>query len=233
MRADAQPDISNAASRACSTSARRGDSVERMAEPSGFLLFETAIGRCGIAWNERGLTAVALPGPSDRQLRGWLLKRTPGAVEHGRGATPAADADSSGGDQAANPAAVLPPFAVRARDGIVALLAGADDDLADVPLDTEGLAPFHARVYEASRQVRPGETTTYGALAAALGADRGAARAVGQALGANPWPIVVPCHRITAAGGRTGGFSAPGGVATKLRILDVERAHARGDPTLF
>lgn len=186
-----------------------------MAASPGFLLFDTAIGRCGIAWNERGLTAVALPGPGDAQLRGWLLKRTPGAVGH------------------TDPAAALPPFAVRARDGIVALLAGADDDLADVPLDTEGLAPFHARVYEAARRIRPGETTTYGALADALGADRGAARAVGQALGANPWPIVVPCHRITAAGGRTGGFSAPGGVTTKLRILDVERAHARGDPTLF
>jgi methylated-DNA-[protein]-cysteine S-methyltransferase len=183
-----------------------------MAAASGLLLFDTAIGRCGIAWSERGLTAVALPGASDARLRGWLLKRTPGAAED---------------------PAVLPPFAVRARDGIVALLAGADDDLADLPLDTEGLAPFHARVYEAARRIRPGETTTYGALADALGADRGAARAVGQALGANPWPIVVPCHRITAAGGRTGGFSAPGGVATKLRILDVERVHAKGDPTLF
>jgi methylated-DNA-[protein]-cysteine S-methyltransferase len=213
-----------------------------MAAPSGFLLFDTAIGRCGIAWSERGLTAVALPGPSDAQLRGWLLKRTPGAVEHGAAGSPgvatlgapAHDASPLGAaEDRTAPATPLPPFAVRARDGIVALLAGADDDLADVPLDTEGLAPFHARVYEAARAIRPGETTTYGALAAALGADRGAARAVGQALGANPWPIVVPCHRITAAGGRTGGFSAPGGVATKLRILDVERVHAKGDPTLF
>lgn len=215
-----------------------------MAEPSGFLLFDTAIGRCGIAWSEHGLTAVALPGPSDAQLRGWLLKRTPGAVEHGR-AVPAQAGDGSdaprgdgraddpSGGIAAAPVGPLPPFAARARDGIVALLAGADDDLADVPLDTAGLAPFHERVYAAARAIRPGETTTYGALADALGADRGAARAVGQALGANPWPIVVPCHRITAAGGRTGGFSAPGGVATKLRILDVERAHAKGDPTLF
>lgn len=200
-----------------------------MAAPSGFLLFDTAIGRCGIAWSERGLTAVALPGPSDAQLRGWLLRRTPGAVEHDDAPR---RAEASSPDAVAAPAA-LPPLAVRARDGIVALLGGADDDLADVPLDTEGLAPFHARVYEAARKIRPGETTTYGALAAALGADHGAARAVGQALGANPWPIVVPCHRITAAGGRTGGFSAPGGVATKLRILDVERAHAKGDPTLF
>ncbi|MBB4664809.1 methylated-DNA--[protein]-cysteine S-methyltransferase [Conexibacter arvalis] len=187
---------------------------------AGFLLFDTAIGRCGIAWSERGLTAVALPGPSDAQLRTHLLRRTPGAVEHG----------AAPGRPAGTP---LPPFAARARAGIVALLAGADDDLADIPLDDDGLAPFHARVYAAARQIRPGETTTYGALADRLGADRGAARAVGQALGANPWPIVVPCHRITAAGGRTGGFSAPGGVATKLRILDVERAHAGGDPTLF
>lgn len=204
-----------------------------MAAPPGFLLFDTAIGRCGIAWSERGLTAVALPGPSDVQLRGWLLKRTPGAVEHDGGAAPATEGPGRGAPVDAVDPPELPPFAIRARDGIVALLAGADDDLADVPLDTEGLAPFHARVYAAARAIRPGETTTYGALADTLGADRGAARAVGQALGANPWPIVVPCHRITAAGGRTGGFSAPGGVATKLRILDVERAHAKGDPTLF
>jgi methylated-DNA-[protein]-cysteine S-methyltransferase len=189
-----------------------------MEQRPGFLLFDTAIGRCGIAWGSRGLTAVALPGPSDGQLRGWLLKGTPGAVEHAAGR-----ADDSG----------LPPVAVRARDGIVALLSGAADDLADVELDMEGTPAFHRRVYAAARDVPPGETTTYGALAATIGADRGAARAVGQALGANPWPIVVPCHRITAAGGRTGGFSAPGGVTTKLRILDLERVHSRGAPTLF
>jgi len=203
-----------------------------MAAQPGFLLFDTAIGRCGIAWSERGLTAVALPGPDDAQLRGWLLRRTPGAVDHGADAQTAAPPRGAP-DARTAPAGPLPPFAARARDGIVALLAGADDDLTDVPLDDEGLAPFHARVYAAAREVRPGETTTYGALADRLGADRGAARAVGQALGANPWPIVVPCHRITAAGGRAGGFSAPGGVATKLRILDVERAHATGDQTLF
>ena len=199
-----------------------------MEERPGFLLFDTAIGRCGIAWGSRGLTAVALPGPSDVQLRGWLLTRTPGAVEHG-GATDrgerGARAEPAGG--------ALPPVAARARDGIVALLSGIADDLADVALDMEGTPAFHRRVYAAARAVPPGETTTYGAIAAAIGAERGAARAVGQALGANPWPIVVPCHRVTAAGGRAGGFSAPGGVAAKLRILDLERAHARGAPTLF
>lgn len=182
---------------------------------SGFLVFDTAIGRCGIAWGERGLTAVALPEPDERRLRAYLRRHAPeGAVEWA-------------------PADELPPFARRAVDGIVALLAGADDDLGDVELDLEGTPPFHAQVYAVARTIGPGETTTYGAVADRLGADRGAARAVGQALGANPWPIVVPCHRITAAHGRTGGFSAPGGVTTKLRILEIERAHAKGDPTLF
>lgn len=204
-----------------------------MAEGSGFLLFDTAIGRCGIAWSERGLTAVALPGERDAQLREWLLKRTPGAVDHADARAPAPAATDGAELSPAAPLAPIPPFAARARDGIAALLAGADDDLADLPLDDDGIAPFHARVYAAARELRPGETTTYGQLADRLGADRGAARAVGQALGANPWPIVVPCHRITAAGGRTGGFSAPGGVATKLRILAIERAHANGAPTLF
>lgn len=187
-----------------------------MADDPGFLLFDTAIGRCGIAWGSRGLTACGLPGSDDAQVRRYLLRRTPGAVDHGTAGAPP-----------------LPAAARRARDGIVALLAGADDDLTDVELDMEGIAEFHRRVYAVARTIRPGETTTYGAVADRLGADRGAARAVGQALGANPWPIVVPCHRITAASGRTGGFSAPGGVATKLRILDVERVHANGDPTLF
>ncbi len=182
---------------------------------AGLLLFETAIGTCGVAWGERGLTAVALPEDDERRLRAYLRRRAPEGAAELRESDP------------------LPPEVRRAVDGIRALLAGADDDLADVPLDLDGVPPFHARVYAVARTVGPGETTTYGAVADRLGADRGAARAVGQALGANPWPIVVPCHRITAAHGGTGGFSAPGGVATKLRILEIERALGKGDPTLF
>jgi methylated-DNA-[protein]-cysteine S-methyltransferase len=118
-----------------------------------------------------------------------------------------------------------PPEVAHAIDQISALLRGEPNDLLDVVLDMDGVPEFHRRVYELTRQILPGETTTYGELAAALG-DPGAARAVGQALGRNPFPIVVPCHRVLAAGGKSGGFSAPGGVTTKMRLLDIEGAAA-------
>lgn len=183
-------------------------------DPSGFTLFETTVGVCGIAWGPAGLTAVQLPEATPAATRARLLRELPPDLrEHDAG--------------------TLSPAARRAVDGIVALLAGADDDLADVALDLERVAPFHRRVYELARTIGPGETLTYGEVCDRIGADRAAARAVGQALGANPFPIVVPCHRVTAAGGKTGGFSAGAGVATKLRLLEIERVHASGDPTLF
>jgi methylated-DNA-[protein]-cysteine S-methyltransferase len=91
---------------------------------------------------------------------------------------------------------------------------------------------FHRRVYEFARTIAPGRTMTYGEIAAHLG-DPTAARAVGQALGANPFAIIVPCHRVLAAGGRAGGFSAPGGVDTKRRLLEIERARIGNEPQLF
>ncbi|ADB51515.1 methylated-DNA--[protein]-cysteine S-methyltransferase [Conexibacter woesei] len=185
-------------------------------EASGFTLFDTAIGCCGIAWGPAGLTDVQLPESSRAATRARLLRQLPPAArEH---------APSE-----------LPPEIADAVARIVALLAGADDDLADVAVDMERVPPFHRRVYDLARTIPPGATLTYGEVADRIGADRGAARAVGQALGANPVPIVVPCHRVTAAGGKTGGFSAGGGVSTKLRMLDIERAHAaaHGAPTLF
>jgi methylated-DNA-[protein]-cysteine S-methyltransferase len=119
----------------------------------------------------------------------------------------------------------------RAIDGIVALLGGEPADLTAVPLDMERLPAFQRAVYEIARTIPPGDTLTYGEIAARLG-DPGTARAVGQALGSNPFPIVVPCHRVLAAGGRLGGFSAHGGTATKLRLLTLERARAV-TPSLF
>jgi methylated-DNA-[protein]-cysteine S-methyltransferase len=124
-----------------------------------------------------------------------------------------------------------PPAAIRrAIVGIRALLAGDHADLSAVPLDFDGVPSFHRRVYEAARGIPPGATLTYGEVAARAGAS-GAARAVGQALGRNPFPLVVPCHRVLAAGGRLGGFSAPGGVSTKAHLLAIEgapvNAHAR------
>jgi methylated-DNA-[protein]-cysteine S-methyltransferase len=118
-----------------------------------------------------------------------------------------------------------PPEVAHAIDGITALLRGEPVDLLDVVLDMDGVPEFHRRVYELTRQILPGETKTYGELAMALG-EPGAARAVGQALGRNPFPIVVPCHRVLAAGGKSGGFSAPGGVTTKMRQLEIEGASA-------
>ncbi|HWT93453.1 MAG TPA: methylated-DNA--[protein]-cysteine S-methyltransferase [Solirubrobacteraceae bacterium] len=170
----------------------------------GFAAFDTAAGRCAVAWSaESALTGVRLPGRDD--ARAW-----PGIEER------------------------EPPPAVAAVIGrIRALLDGAADDLADVELDEAGVPDFHRRVYAVARSIGPGRTLTYGEVARALG-EPGAAQAVGQALGRNPFPIVVPCHRVLAAGGASGGFSAPGGTATKLRLLALEgRPELAGTLPLF
>jgi len=172
----------------------------------GFRLFDTAIGRCGIVWNECGVAGVQLPEARAPETRSRLLRRFPDARE-----------------------APPPPDVQRALDGIVALLRGEASDLSAVALDMEGVPPFHRRVYEVARTIPPGATLSYGAVAARLGAP-GAARAVGQALGRNPFALVVPCHRVLAAGGKAGGFSANGGVATKLRLLAIEGAAAGTGP---
>jgi methylated-DNA-[protein]-cysteine S-methyltransferase len=173
----------------------------------GYTLFDTAIGRCAIAWGTRGILAVQLPEADDRATRARLLRRCSGASE------------------------MLPPAGVkRVCDDIVALLDGEAIDLKSVALDVQAVSEFERRVYAIARTIPPGETLTYGDIATRLGAP-GAAREVGQALGRNPFPIVVPCHRVQAAGGKTGGFSAPGGVATKLRMLQIESVHTKG--TLF
>jgi methylated-DNA-[protein]-cysteine S-methyltransferase len=164
----------------------------------GFTLFDTAIGRCGVAWSDRGLVGVQLPEASEVEARERMLRRFPAAAE------------------------MQPPLKVqRAIDRIVALLQGEPSDLSAIALDMEGVAPFHRRVYEVARTIPPGKTLAYGEVAARLGAAR-AARAVGQALGHNPFPIIVPCHRVVAAGGKIGGFSAHGGTATKRRMLAIE-----------
>ena len=134
---------------------------------------------------------------------------------------------------AASPAPGPPPAPVRAAmEGIVALLAGEPRDLREVVLDEDGLDPFRRAVYAATRAVDPGCTATYGEIARAVGAP-GAARAVGAALGANPFPVVVPCHRVLAADGALHGFSAPGGVATKRRMLELERVPGFAQQALF
>lgn len=125
-----------------------------------------------------------------------------------------------------------PDFVRDAAAGIVALLAGERRDLTDVVLDESGVDDFRRRVYAATRAIGPGETATYGEIARAIG-EPGAARAVGAALGRNPFSIIVPCHRVLAADGALHGFSAPGGIATKRRMLEIERAPGFTQATLF
>jgi methylated-DNA-[protein]-cysteine S-methyltransferase len=126
-----------------------------------------------------------------------------------------------------------PPLEVQAIIGKVQrLLGGADEDLSSVPVDLDPLPAFDRRVLEETRRIGWGETRTYGEIASSLGAP-GAARAVGAALGRNPAPIVIPCHRVLAANGRSGGFSAPGGVTTKMKMLALERARRSSAPELF
>ena len=174
----------------------------------GFALFETAIGTCGIVWGARGIAGVQLPETDAGATRRRVNRRFPVARE-GR----------------------PPPHVQRAVDGIVALLAGEKRDLTDIVVDDSGLPEFNRRVYANVRKIPPGSTMTYGDIAERLG-DKSLSRDVGQAMGENPTPVIMPCHRVLAAGGKTGGFSASGGVVTKLRLLTIEGAQP-GGPTLF
>ena len=130
--------------------------------------------------------------------------------------------------------ATLPGVVRRAIDGMTAVLAGAADDLRDVPLDHRSVDRFRRAVYAATRAVPPGATRSYGEIARAMGlAGTDAARAVGAALARNPTPIIVPCHRVVAADGKLTGFSAPGGLATKRRMLELEGTPGYGQQVLF
>jgi methylated-DNA-[protein]-cysteine S-methyltransferase len=176
---------------------------------SGFILFETALGVCGLAWRERGLVGVLLPEADGAPARARLSKRFPDLAE-----------------------APPPPQVQAAARSIAALMRGEPVDLAGVELDLDVVSPFERRVYAIARAIPPGQTLTYGEVAAQLG-DKLLARDVGQALGRNPWPIVVPCHRVLGAGGKMVGFSAPGGVTTKERMLAIEGYYPGGQPSLF
>jgi len=174
-----------------------------------FAIFDTAIGPCGIVWGERGITGVQLPMGTEEKTRKRILQRN--------GDVPEAE----------------PPAEVRrAIDGIIELLAGKPNDLSDVVLDLDGVPEFNRGVYDIAQKIPPGQTVTYGDIARKLGGVE-LSRDVGQALGRNPFPIVVPCHRVLAAGNKPGGFSANGGVVTKLKMLAIEGAAVNHTPSLF
>ena len=176
---------------------------------AGFCLFDTAIGACGIAWSDSAIVTCQLPEQhregTVRRMKRWHP-----------------DAQES-----------TPPEWV---SGIIArvqgLLEGGKDDLLDVPLDMAGEAEFNRRVYGVTRAIPPGRTLTYGEVAQRIG-EPGSARAVGQALGHNPFAPIVPCHRVLGAGNTGVGFSATGGVDTKLKMLEIERARLGAHPGLF
>ena len=177
--------------------------------PANFALFDTPVDPCGLVWGAHGLVGVLLPEATAAATRARARRRFGGAVE-----------------------AEAPPEIRQVMARIVGLLSGEPDSLQDINLDTSELPPFNLRVCELARSILPGQTLTYGEVAARLG-DPQWARAVGQALGANPFPIIVPCHRVLAAGGKPGGYSAPGGARTKLRLLEIEGAPLGAGPGLF
>jgi methylated-DNA-[protein]-cysteine S-methyltransferase len=167
-----------------------------------YLVFETAAGFCAIAWNDVGITRFQLPTKSADATERLMLRRLP-------------DAEAS---------APLPAV-VEAVAAIRRYFAGEETDFSGLTLDLDGQDEFFKKIYAAARQVPWGHTTTYGALAKALGAGPEAARDVGQAMAKNPVALIIPCHRVLAAGGKIGGFSAPGGSSAKLRMLELEGVH--------
>lgn len=164
-----------------------------------FHIFETAAGFCGIAWSEAGISGFRLPGDSAEATERHLLRRLPQAV------------------------AGTPPEHVQQLIAAVRrYFAGEVIDFTEVPVDLDGQEDFFRKIYAELRTVGWGRTTTYGTLAKALGAGPEAARDVGQAMAKNPVPLIIPCHRVLAAGGKVGGFSAPGGSVAKARMLELE-----------
>lgn len=167
-------------------------------------IFETALGFVAISWGERGLTRLVLP------------QTTRAAAERGLARTGAAAPPIASETE-------LPPEIAALVAAIRRYAQGEQTDFSAVPVDLSGVDDFRRDIYAAARRLEHGHVVTYGELAALAG-HPGAARETGAALGSNPVPLVIPCHRIVAAGGRLGGFSAPGGNATKARLLAHERA---------
>lgn len=176
---------------------------------AGCATFDTAIGACGIAWRSDAIIALQLAEPS--------AAATLARLRRGTGALPEAPP---------------PDFVRSAIEGVRALLQGAPRDLCEIALDMRGVPEFNQRVYVIARRIAPGETRSYGQVAEELG-DKALARAVGQALGQNPFAPIVPCHRVLAANGKPGGFSGGGGALTKLRMLAIEGAALGGTRSLF
>ena len=175
----------------------------------GYTIFDTGIGRCGIAWGELGVMGVQLPEAREIDTRKRLFQLYPEARE------------------------LRPPVNVEiAIEGIVTLLRGGDSDLSDVTLDMTGIPAFNQRVYAFARSIPRGETRTYDEVASTLRAS-GAVYSVAQAIGRNPFMIIVPCHRVLEAGHYADKISPNGGAISKRRLLSIEGAQTTASKTLF
>lgn len=170
-----------------------------MSGQSHYQLFETAVGVAAIGWNSTGINCLRLPAPDARDSERAIVRHLPDAVR-----------------------AASPPEVSAVIEAAIRYFAGDRVDFSDVPVDLGPQEPFFARVYDVVRSLGWGETTTYGAVARMLDAGPEYARSVGQAMARNPVPLIVPCHRVMAAGGKIGGFSAPGGAMSKARMLALE-----------
>jgi methylated-DNA-[protein]-cysteine S-methyltransferase len=180
--------------------------------PVARALFSTSFGPVGLAWTPRGLAFIQLP------------ERTPDATRARLAAAVAAHSPAEGAEP--------PPWVADVMARLSSYLEGKAEDLSAIPLDMSAVPPFFCRVYEALRAVPRGQVRTYAELAAAAGSPA-ATRAVGQAMAKNRWPVVVPCHRVVGSAGKPGGFSAPGGLDTKARLLALEGAPLiLGEPRL-
>ena len=178
-----------------------------MNQTQHYLIFETASGFCGIAWSGAGITRLQLPARSAEATERSLRRRLP-------------DAEPG----------VPTPHVLAAVASVKRHFEGEKIDFSDLPLDLDGQDEFFKQIYAAARRVGWGETTTYGSLAKQLGVGPEAARDVGRAMANNPVPLIIPCHRVLAAGGKVGGFSAPGGSAAKIRMLELEGVHLGPPP---
>jgi len=165
---------------------------------AGHAVLETVIGFMGIAWSEKGLIRLCLPERSHESVERRLMRHA-----------------------GVSASTAQPPWVVELIASIKAYAAGEDVDFSNVPVDLDGVDDFRLAIYDAARKLSYGETTTYGELAKRAG-HAGLPSETGAALGANPVPLVIPCHRILAAGGKIGGFSAPGGSVTKEKMLAME-----------
>ncbi|WP_027016377.1 methylated-DNA--[protein]-cysteine S-methyltransferase [Comamonas composti] len=226
--------------------------VEWNLETTAHALFATHLGPCGMAWGGQGLIAVQLPEcegveATRQRLLASARKRRPGSYREAASFedVPRAAAQAMAGVQVLlagrrEPGDSAPPEMPQGGGGLVlpwdpshaGRVSIELPDLSEVALDWHGVSEFHRRVYALARAIAPGRTRSYGELAGELGG-QGLSRAIGQALGLNPFAPIIPCHRVLAANGRPGGFSAGGGALTKLRMLENEGAALGGTLSLF